>query len=356
MSYPLENMNEADIREDIASPMLRLLGYEKGTQFDILRELSLSYDRVFLGRKKSNDPPLRGRADYVLSVTGASKWTFEIKAPTVDIDQDAIDQALSYARHPEVAATYAAVFNGRRFVLADVNRTSTEPLLLDLHETNPEMLAKNLEGTLSPPALLRDFSHRTVDTDMPLAKGLRSVANIAGGQIEYQHMEWHCDLSLPKQATDPIDEMCRRMSGYVSTVTGGRVWRGEDSRIRAKLDWTAPHQEMLQQAKDKGLMDFEYVALSDRLSLDREHPTSFDVVGAVRYQPGDQAFDLVKWRSETVGFTTDLELRGQAVGYLNGNEFAGEMQAEYEISLPMAPNIVVSVYAQGSFRIEIDPR
>jgi hypothetical protein len=64
-------LNEADVREDVAMPLLRRLGYATGTANDIIREKTLEYPNSFLGRKKKTDPPLRGRADYILTVLGA---------------------------------------------------------------------------------------------------------------------------------------------------------------------------------------------------------------------------------------------------------------------------------------------
>jgi hypothetical protein len=65
---PKRFMNESDVREEMATPMLRPLGYATGTENDIIREKSLTYENDFLGRKKKTDPPLRGRADYILTV------------------------------------------------------------------------------------------------------------------------------------------------------------------------------------------------------------------------------------------------------------------------------------------------
>jgi hypothetical protein len=76
----VDGANETDVREEVATPLLSALGCSRGTRNDILREYSMAYDRKFLGRKKNNDPPLRGRADYVLSVAGAGRWVLEIKA------------------------------------------------------------------------------------------------------------------------------------------------------------------------------------------------------------------------------------------------------------------------------------
>ena len=108
----LDGGGASDVRAEIAEPFLAALGYKRGTANDIARERTRKYQRHFLGRKKSTDQPRRGYADYILSVHGAGRWVLETKAPNEPIDIDAIDQAISYARHPEVAASYSAVLNG----------------------------------------------------------------------------------------------------------------------------------------------------------------------------------------------------------------------------------------------------
>ena len=72
-SMNLDNANETDVREVIVRPFLHELGYELGTENDILTERRLSYDKIVLGRRKKSDPPLAGRADYILSVTGYAR-------------------------------------------------------------------------------------------------------------------------------------------------------------------------------------------------------------------------------------------------------------------------------------------
>jgi predicted type IV restriction endonuclease len=154
----IEKANEADIREEIASPLLAALGYQRGTVNDILREFSLSYDRIFLGRKKKGDPPLRGRADYILSVGGAARWTLEVKAPSEEINRDAIEQAISYARHPEISGSYAAVLNGKRFVVFHNSQNSFDVPLVDIPVENVSSLAAKLAPLLSPMSIRRDCS------------------------------------------------------------------------------------------------------------------------------------------------------------------------------------------------------
>jgi hypothetical protein len=183
-------LNESDVREDVAMPLLRMLGYATGTANDIVREKTLGYANDFLGRKKKSDPMLRGRADYILTVIGAGSWTLEIKAADVEIDHDAIEQAITYARHPEVAGFYAAVLNGRRFVAYHNTQRSDEPPLIDLPVRELKELAMQLESTFSPSAIRRDCSPPRVDLEMPLATGFRSSARIAKASIVYGQFAW----------------------------------------------------------------------------------------------------------------------------------------------------------------------
>ncbi len=178
--------NETDVREEIAVPMLAALGYERNTANNIAREATLAYERQFLGRKKGTDHPLRGRADYILTVAGAGRWVLEIKAPQQPIDIDAIEQTMSYARHPEVSAAYAVVLNGQRLTVHHASQKSTDNPIVDLVVSDALALASQLEGLLSPAAIRRDCSPPRIDLGFPLADGLRSSAIIRGGRIRYE--------------------------------------------------------------------------------------------------------------------------------------------------------------------------
>ena len=82
-------------------------------RFFVIREQSLRYPRKFLGRKDlSKDPELRGKADYILEAKRKVRWVLEAKAPDGQITQDDIEQAWSYANHPEVRAVYFVLCNG----------------------------------------------------------------------------------------------------------------------------------------------------------------------------------------------------------------------------------------------------
>jgi hypothetical protein len=345
-----DGANETDVREEIAAPLLSALGYSRGTKNDILREFSLSYNKNFLGRKKANDPPLRGRADYILSVTGAGRWVLEIKSPAEEISHDVIDQAISYARHPEISATYSAILNGVRFVLFHSSQSSHEDPLVDLEVSSPSVLASQVESLLSPSAIRRDCSPPIVDLNKPLAEGFRSSANVIGGAIRHAEFLWNCNINLALVQAAPLDEMCRRMRGYRAAITGGNVWRDEFSRIRAKLEWSAPHDEVLRLINDKQLMGFQYVCLNDKISDSNNQPTFFDVVGSIELSAGETVFDVMKWENQLVGIDTFVNYRCQAIGHIEEAKFKGKFQAEYECRFSSMP-LDISFYTTGDFEV-----
>jgi hypothetical protein len=352
----LESANETDVRAEVAEPLLAALGYRRGTSNDISRELSLTYARQSLGRKKPTDPPLRGRADYVLSVLGAARWVLETKAPHEPIDADAIEQAITYARHPEVSAAYAAILNGIRFTVHHTSQASAEKPLIDLSISDAGSLATQLAGLLSPAAIRRDCTPPIVDLARPLAAGLRSRVPIRGGLIRHEQTTWSANIPLPTGEVQRLDEMCRRLSGLRIAITGGTVYRDSGSRIRAKLQWSTPHDEMLRFALDKRLMDVEYVALSDEISIDPAAPSVFDVIGNVNVTQGETLFNIATWETTTAGISMRMRYTGRAVGFFEENMFRGVFSAHYYCDPPLLPMFRMEMETAGAFEVIVDER
>ena len=347
------NANETDVREEIAAPLLAALGYERGTANNIAREATLIYERESLGRKKSTDPPLRGRADYILTVAGAGRWVLETKAPQEPIDIDAIEQTITYARHPEVSAAYSVVLNGKRLTVHHTSQKSTDSPIVDLTVSDPQAMATQLQGILSPAAIRRDCSPPRVDLGLPLADGLRSSANIRGGNIRYATCQWSSNTQLPSNVVEQFNEICGRLIGFRVTVTGGTVARNDQSRIRAKLSWAMPHDALLRFALDKRLLDIEYVALAQQIASTPDTPTVFDVIGAIKIQDGEQIFDLMRWRTETAGLATQLQYQGQAAGYIANRVFQGSLNVKYLCTYLALPSLQVHIDLEGVFSIEL---
>lgn len=108
--------NEADVREDIVAPLLALLGYQRGSDYDINREGShlLSKPFLYVGRQRID-------IDYALMVRKRSFWIIETKsAKDPQFDEQAKFQAHFYALHPDVGARYFAVCNGWHIEVFDI--------------------------------------------------------------------------------------------------------------------------------------------------------------------------------------------------------------------------------------------
>lgn len=349
----LSGGNETDVREEVAAPLLERLGYKRGTENQISRELSLRYDRESLGRKKPNDPPLRGRADYVLSVAGAGRWVFEIKGPAFPLDLDAIEQAITYARHPEVAATYAALTNGVRFVIVRASQRADDQALLDIEVESIDTLVAATRSILSPASIRRDCAPPIVDVGAPLADGYRSFAEITGGYLTYRQFEYGANAPLHPAFDASFLELRDRIVGYRAAVEGGRVWRDAESRIKANVIWTAPREEVMKFAIDKRMVDAEYICLDDTISLDENNPSAFDVVGSLKIEEGEEIYNVLKWQSQSAGTTMQMVYTGLATGYLEGDAFKGRFLSNIDISLPIFPGLIISTYMRGDFSVTI---
>ena len=277
----------------------------------------------------------------------------------VDRDQEgdeAVEQAISYARHPEVSASYSVVLNGVRLVVYHSSQRSTDAPIVDLATSDPASTAQRLWNLLSPAAIRRDCSPPIVDLGTPLADGFRSRAAVLRGEIVHDQLRWAANFALPTVVANQLDETSRRLRGLRIPVNGGEVFRDDESRIRAKLTWSQPHDELLKFAIDKNLMDVEYIALGESISTSPETPSVFDVIGDIHVAQGERLFDLARWESKTAGISMRVRYTGRATGYLANSIFCGVLKARYYCEFPTMPSLEFGMEIEGSFSIELDNR
>lgn len=356
----LTNFNETDVREEIASPLLLALGYAKGTDNDILRErdLKLTYSYLFLGRKKpGKDPILRGRPDYILRVVGVCRWVFEIKAPDEPIDQHAIEQALSYARHPEVNAELIALLNGREFVLYQVSQLASEEPLMRLDDCCVDALHAKLENVLSPTALRRDMRPQEIDLGLSIGGGLRSSVEITGGYVVYSYGAWdivECPPGTEAMVLSQLNQQTPISEGSKFSVNSGSVQRSATGAIVAKIKWNSPYEQMDTFIQSKGMFDFNYVCLDSHISTDPAFPSTFDYFFDMRLHHGEEVFDMMQRATTMVQFPAVVESYGQASGFLEGNQFKGQFQSEIMCTINAGPlKFIVAFRAFGKFEIRV---
>jgi Type I restriction enzyme R protein N terminus (HSDR_N) len=348
-----ETMNEQDVREIIIRPLIESLGYRHGTDATIITEKTLRYDHHFLGRKDpKKDPRLQGRADYICDVISFGRWVVEVKAPSEDLSQDVVEQAHTYAAHPEIAATFFLVSNGRRFRLFETGKLQHAVLEWNHHNSDDNLL--RLFNVLSPAAFRKRASLTLVDPGKPLGKGLASRLRIIGGEILYEE----------HQGSHPFIQ-AQSMKGLRLPVTGGYVTRDEDRRIKGHLK-VAKSAPMLQQLNAvMGIADdYDFFSATEFLSQDRENPSIFQnvvasqvAVGTIITLPGLPRFPM------------PLELTSnsytEAIGYVDGDNFIGMMRLTYDFGFskisPQVRNMLpaqfghipATAHMTGSGRFEI---
>lgn len=228
-----QTMNETDVREEIVSRLLRRLKYKRDTKANIITESPLKYPRIQMGRKKpKKDPPLKGIADYILEVDDKFRWVIEAKAGTHKIVPDDVEQAFSYANHPEVKAIYYVITNGVEFVVYQTNHgPSAQPIISLKYEEwadefnqidqllSPEFVRiayseNTVTNALEKEALLIERQDRRIKVDkVDVIDGMKHVKISSRDPSDLMKLKFN---SKGMDATDRIDYGARHRVGHKS--------------------------------------------------------------------------------------------------------------------------------------------
>jgi len=330
--FDFSRMNETDVRENIVSPLLKEMRYRHSTANDIITEQTLRYPKSYIGRKKKQDPEIRGKADYILEVDRRIRWVIEVKAPGVVIGPDDIDQAFSYAFHPEVRALYFVVTNGREFrVYQTLEGPNLPPVLLLEYKTLKENF-HSLNNLLSPESLKRDYPDFVLDTGKPLASGFRSFAKIEFGKINYTQNSF---------GYAPLN-------GMNIFVSEGSLERLEDGGLVAYLKTQSPFQQMQELNKILGMEAFEIISADEKISETPSKPTVFSCDINYVIPRGTPLFNFTTGSHQAALQDITVNNHTEARGYLSGNNFSGDFFASLNLSILPTP-----VSMNGVFEIKI---
>lgn len=126
--FDLLNSNEFkedSVREELILPIIKALGYKASGDNRVIRSKTLLHPFVSIGsqaRKISIIP------DYVFLSSDRPYWILDAKAPNEKINKSMhVEQAYSYAIHPEIRAEMYALCNGNEFVLYSIREV--DPIL-----------------------------------------------------------------------------------------------------------------------------------------------------------------------------------------------------------------------------------
>lgn len=141
------DFKEDSVREEIILPILRTLGYSAGSLNQIVRSRSLQHPFVNIGSTRRNITLI---PDYLLTVGNKPAWVLDAKAPDETVTSgDNVEQAYSYAIHPDIRVKIYALCNGREFVAFSVDEA--KPLIY-LQVSEIDRHIQRLYELLSPHA------------------------------------------------------------------------------------------------------------------------------------------------------------------------------------------------------------
>jgi hypothetical protein len=110
---------EDAVREELVAPLLRRLGYMPSGEVRVQRSKALTHPFVRIGTRKHN---VKIIPDYTLWYGDTALLVLDAKSPSESVERsEHVEQAYSYAIHPEVRARHYALCNGRRLVVFDTN-------------------------------------------------------------------------------------------------------------------------------------------------------------------------------------------------------------------------------------------
>ncbi|MDR4305944.1 type I restriction enzyme HsdR N-terminal domain-containing protein [Chelatococcus sambhunathii] len=313
-------------------PLLRNLGYAKGTENDIRREVSLKYSREFLGHKKPTDPELRGRADYICEARGFGRWTIEAKGPNEALTLEDAHQAHSYTAHPEIGGCYSVVTNGREFRVYRFAQPETPAFTWRAEETGERLM--EIRNVLGPDAIKR-YTFRPMDPGKPLAEGYGPRVTIIGGSVVYDHHK------LGGVENDAVP-------GFRATPTGRAVQRNAEGKIVGELELAAPIKSWDDFNKLAGIEFYTFETADEFVSTDPAMPTIFQGLSKGLIKAGTPLPDIPNLPAGMVApMDFAMNARTQAIGYLEDGRFRGTFEIDYGI---MGQEVLT---ADGTFDIFI---
>lgn len=119
------SFKEDAVREEIVAPILRQLGYRPSGKIRVERSKALVHPFVMIGTTKHKVSII---PDYTLFSGDRALMVLDAKRPSEEITRSRhVEQAYSYAIHPEVRCDHYGLCNGKKLVVFEV--AAFDPLL-----------------------------------------------------------------------------------------------------------------------------------------------------------------------------------------------------------------------------------
>jgi len=119
-SYDVTSFSETEVRTYVIDPIVRILGYDKGTIFSA----DLEHPLAFLGKNRF--------PDYQFSLWDENFWLIEAKKPRLNESEfgyDDLKQVIEYSIHPKVNAPLVVLCDGVKIEIFDREVSVDAPML-----------------------------------------------------------------------------------------------------------------------------------------------------------------------------------------------------------------------------------
>lgn len=262
----LPELNEQGVREEILAPILKALGYSSFGENQINRERVIRYPYTYLGRKgKKGEAKLAAKPDYELDAGPNHRIVIEAKSTKMDISEDDIDQAYSYAAHPEVKAVIYILTNAKKFLIFHTfNANPYQPIRkLDYSELKflPEAFS-----FLTPLNVQANFPLPRKDFGVPVILGGQTSTMQGTGQLAFSYggnfiLGQHQDMAILTK--DPSD--------LLNCV----VARDEEGRIKIHFETMSRNVHIKAFQQTMGFNTVNAFSHDKYISTNAEVPTLF---------------------------------------------------------------------------------
>jgi len=119
------DFREDSVREALVMPLLTALGFTESAPYRIIRSRPLTHPYVYFGTVKKGITII---PDYLLERDGRHAWILDAKGPNESIDSGKhVEQAYSYAIHPDIRVPLYGLCNGRKLVVFHISQV--EPVI-----------------------------------------------------------------------------------------------------------------------------------------------------------------------------------------------------------------------------------
>ena len=306
----LPELNEQDVREEILAPILSSLGYSTFGPNQINREREIRYPYQQLGRKgKKGKKRLIAKPDYELSAGPHHKIVIEAKSTKINISEDDIDQAYTYAAHPEVKAVVYIVTNGRKiFIFHTFNANPYQPIR-EINYAELKFLPESLIF-LAPNNVQQNFPLPKKDLGVPIIVARSSSKMRGAGQLAFSHGE---NIILGQNQDMAI------ISDHPSDISDCEIKRKDDGRIQIHFDAISRNKYVRDFQEKIGFNTINAIAHDAYISTDFNKPTLFTGDYNLILDSGTEMLDPASGQRVLIPIDLMILQRFSALVVINGD-------------------------------------